>query len=187
MTIWENPSDLGLYCEKQQQAHCGAHAWQALLGRKLLTHPTQFYQHLKTSLQHARTSGIAAEACAAEDFTPNGWYGIHAIQHYMYEHCLDNVALVLVADLTHQENRYCQVTEEQLMAKAPIGCKSLLIYTQVKDTNTHKASATPHWITRMCVSNVWYECDSIAFSREGKVQATDPCRLGADLAQHHDL
>ena len=47
-TTWHASETIGVYCEPQQGAHCGAHALAALLGRRITTQRRHLVPELST-------------------------------------------------------------------------------------------------------------------------------------------
>ncbi|KAF6252407.1 hypothetical protein COO60DRAFT_1628572 [Scenedesmus sp. NREL 46B-D3] len=60
---WVQPSTVGLYCEKQNGEHCGAHALNALLGRAALTPATAY---MISSTPYKRMTATHQECVAAQ-------------------------------------------------------------------------------------------------------------------------
>jgi hypothetical protein len=99
---WVPCSNIDIYCEAQQGAHCGAHALHSVLhGNKIAGAPHYYYHPLiTTSLQDARSAGTDSRHFTTMPHSEaSGWYSVEALNDILYEHVLKPVALVRVIDI----------------------------------------------------------------------------------------
>ena len=93
--------DLGhclAYVEPQEDLQCGAHALHAILGRRACTAPHYLYD----DLQQTNTLVARAGDDSFRLYTKSGNYSPSAINHWLYEHTTEDVALVHVMTTTTQ-------------------------------------------------------------------------------------
>ena len=92
----------------------------------------------------------------------SGWYSVEALNHILYEHVLEPVALVRVIDILPGE----LYTKHDILQHAPQGCQGIIIQYQHK---TGPGNYVTHYKTRMKTGDQWYECESIAYSQTGNI------------------
>jgi hypothetical protein len=93
----------------------------------------------------------------------SGWYSVEALNHILYEHVLEPVALVRVIDIMPGE----LYTKHDILQHARSqGCQGIIIQYQHK---TGPGNYVTHFKTRMKAGDEWYECESIAYSQTGNI------------------
>jgi hypothetical protein len=163
---WIAPASIGIHCEAQDNAQCGAHAMNALMYRAATTGPHYLYQKLKNSLRAAQISGVSSDSILQDEFWRAGWYSPYALNHFLYEYSRDLVALVGVADFRHAGTDSYRaadnlITKTDILNRAPQGCRSLLIYYEHVNA---EGRAIPHYKAWVEQHGVWYECESFAYA-----------------------
>jgi len=165
-TTWQDNKVVGVYCERQKEAHCGAHALAALLGRRITTQPQYLVQELhawrteeKIQLHPYRT--------AYKYYEENGWYSPPALNHWIKRRISPHVAICRFMTIVHGQ----RVNKDMILAQAPQGCQSIIMTFQ------HE-SGVYHYKTWIAKGQTWYESESIGYrGRVRTVSATDWARL----------
>ena len=162
---WERPQDVGLYCERQHQGQCGAHALNALFGKQAVlpgADGTYLIPHLRESCEELAAAGYAhnMQRCVTAG-TPhsNGWYSVTALNHYIYEHA-DDTNMMLARVFINEGRPAMVASREQLLEDAPPGCNAFLMLAG-RHFTTWAQSPT---------DQQWYKLDSIPFSSSGRVR-----------------
>ena len=88
---WVQADHVGVYCEGQVGAHCGAHALHALLGRRIADSNLYLYPDLNSSM--SRPGPRQLTRTDQPQFSASGWYSIEAINHWLYEHTTEDATL----------------------------------------------------------------------------------------------
>jgi hypothetical protein len=166
---------VGLYCEQQDEEHCGAHALNALLGRAVLSRATTYMvKALSSSMEKARR---LAEV-STELFKRQGQYDLRAINTWLYEHTNGQYMLLPFLSVGQPGNR----SKSQVLNAAPAGCRAIYIQyiyeTGGKRIEHYKAwmqgTPAPATAGNNTQQHAWYECESIAYSNFGMIrQLTD--------------
>jgi hypothetical protein len=135
------PDSVGLYCEPQESAFCGAHALNAYLNTHTVT-ARQINQVL-------RDPRLPEPTGTDHEIRPDGYWHITQLNMYLYFSTLDDVVLTPLLEVVPQ----IRYTKTEILGQyAPPGCTALIIHA-----NAHYKC----W-KRSPVTLQWYELDSLS-------------------------
>lgn len=92
--VLKRPQDIGLYCEEQVEGHCGVHALNALLGRRV----ADFTQVLEYQRRHWPAGGQRGH------YKNGGWHSLDSINRWLYEHTTVPVLLAPIINLNWNDS-----------------------------------------------------------------------------------
>jgi hypothetical protein len=142
---WVQPP-AGTYCEAQEQGFCGAHAVNALLGRRAIPG--------EGMVRYMREHWPAGEE--AGHYTGEGWFTSEALNRWLYEHTPPELPVSIYPLGLEMEGPGNLTGHELKWRLEHHGCDCALIH------------APSHWIALVkCAEGQWYEADSIPFGVNG--------------------
>lgn len=156
------PAAFGVYCDRQVDRQCGAHALNALLGAGVIAGPAYCYPDLQLTTQGYPVHSLNPE------FVPTGNYSVEALNHWLYEHthvdaCLAHVVKVMPG---------VSYTRAEILAKCPAACAGLFLWLWYEHPSIYEP--IPHYKAWVQHAECWYECESMEYSRTNRVkQLTD--------------
>jgi hypothetical protein len=142
----EAAARLDLYCEPQQRAFCGAHALNALLGRRVVTGDAM-YNYLSYRWPGGRAAGHFSDA---------GWFTLEAINFWLHEHTPPGTEWGL-HHLSKEFDGPLSVTGEDVRTRLEIHeCEGAMAHIP------HPRSPHRVALVRSPQDRQWYLADSIA-------------------------
>jgi hypothetical protein len=147
-------TDVGMYCEPQERRYCGAHALNALAGRRITTG-----QQMVAFFQQTWPDGANAYG-GVPYYEPCGNFCASAINRWMWTHTCQPVTLVKFLSNITDNIRY---SKRELLSFLPDDCGGIFVWFKHND-------ATPHFkcIKQLPGTNTWYSLDSLKAGINGK-------------------
>jgi hypothetical protein len=159
---WISPSRAGIYCEAQYDHQCLVHAPNAILGVNpagtRIFAPNFMHEHLQESLSEAQL------VTQTPEFNAHGNHSVPAANHYLYEHTHEDVMLVRATSIGVAHDDPPSLTQSQILARCPPGCKELVIWYKHGGVIKHYMA----WVKAN--DNHWYNCESMAFANKQQVK-----------------
>jgi len=156
---------LGVYCEHQVAHYCGVHALNAMLRAQVISDPSTVAKHLALSMAGFPPS--FCESGGVSHFKQHGDYSVFALNHWLYEHTQEQVALVEVACIGVNNSCHTSLSQAEIMALCPEGCSELLMLYEEGGLGGHYKS----WVKS---ADDWFECDSLLFTATNRGESLAP-------------